>query len=95
MLKNNQKDKEETRVMRIYKPDVDGIVNYDQYDTEQVIPAQGLPQGTFLTGFDYAIEDFNGDLLWLKSARLYKGKEYGESLGMRCLGRRGDVVWRK
>ena len=32
MLRNNQEVKEETRVMRIYKPDVDGIVNYDKYD---------------------------------------------------------------
>lgn len=95
MLRNNQEVKEETRVMRIYKPDVDGIVNYDKYDKEQIIPIQGLPQGTFITGFDYAIEDINGDLLWLQCARSYKGKEYGEFSGGSSFENRGVVIWRK
>ena len=95
MLKKTQEVKEETRVMRIYKPDADGIVNYDKYDTEQIIPTQGLPQGTFIIGFDYAIEDINGELLWLQCARLYKGEEYGEFSGIRGFENPGKVIWRK
>lgn len=85
----------ETRTMRIYRRNVDGSVNYDEFDTEQIVPTHSFPQGTFLIGFDYAIEDLNGDLLWLQCARAYKGEEYGEFSGISGFENRGEVIWRK
>jgi len=87
--------KKETQTMRIYIPDVDGIVNYDKFNTEQVVPTHSFPQGTFIVGFDYAIEASNGDLLWLKCARSYKGEEYGEFSGISGFENQGEVIWRK
>lgn len=95
MLINIQDAKKDTRIMRVYQPDTDGVVHYDKYESEVIIPTEGMPQGKFMLGFDYAIEDLNGDLLWLQCVRLYKGKEYGEFSGISGFENRGVVIWRK
>ena len=83
-------------VMRIYPRGKDGFVDRGgKYITELVDPAQPFPEGTFRMDYDYAIEDQNGNLKFLKAVRVYNKKEYCEFSGQDVYEKRGTVIWRR
>ena len=45
--------------------------------------------------YDYAIEDQNGNLKFLKAVRVYNKKEYCEFSGQEVYEKRGTVIWRR
>lgn len=90
-----EKIEADTRVMRIYKPGAEGFVTHEAFERETINPTLAFPPGTFDTRFDYAIENPDGTLSWLQSARLYKGHEYAEFSGISEYKKKGVVIWRK
>ena len=91
-LNNNQTKNPNEYIMRTFLRDAYGV-NYSEYSKEVVDITQPFPEGTFLLGYNYAIEDQDKSLRWLRHARLYMGEEYCEFYGQKVYEERGDIIW--
>ncbi len=81
--------------MRIYTRNDQGYVDRNKYTTTIIDPTKPFPPESFLTIYDYALEGENGNLLWLKCVRKYKGREYPEFSRQELFEKQGDIIWRR